>query len=45
VGSQAGEENAGAFLKFSKTVTSSREKYPHTNWRHLFSYALFSGNY
>ena len=29
VGSQAGEEDAGVFLKFSKTMSFSGKKYPH----------------
>jgi len=43
VGSQVGEEDSSAFLKFSKTMTFSRKSI-HTKLRALFSYALFSGN-
>jgi len=31
VGSQAGEEDSGAFLKFSTTMTFYRKEYPHKN--------------
>jgi len=39
VGGQAGIEDAGAFLKFSKTMNFSIKKYPHKS-QDLFSYAL-----
>jgi len=43
MGSQTGDEDSSAFLKFSKTMTFSRKSI-HTKLRALFGYALFSGN-
>jgi len=43
MGSQAGEEDSSAFLKFSEMMTFSRKSI-HTKLEHLVSYALISGN-